>query len=138
MFLPLKSSIVDVHMIQIKAKRHQDEYEKKQKEHKIQNPNQLRFVRLHFDYLHTWFNRIVASSSSTNKSINLKSQAKMKRERDENENQMATLKTMAQPKNTTTKTAIRFLIDKVVEYLELNGLVYINRGATALSCWWWW
>lgn len=53
---------------------------------------------------------------------------------------MATLKTMAQPKKQNEirkhrekKKAIRFLIDKVVENLELNGLVYINRGATASS-----
>lgn len=55
---------------------------------------------------------------------------------------MATLKTMAQPKKRNEirkyterekKKAIRFLIDKVVENLELNGLVYINRGATASS-----
>lgn len=66
---------------------------------------------------------------------------KKTRERDENkkpngdtENNGTTQKTK---RNTKThrerKKAIRFLIDKVVENLELNGLVYINRGATASS-----
>ena len=49
--------------------------------------------------------------------------------------QMATSKTMAQPKTKPKRkqNAFRCLIDKVVENLELNGLVYINRGATASS-----
>lgn len=75
----------------------------------------------------------MASSSSTNNSINLKPE----REWDENENQMATPEKQwhnPQKQNKTRKKGDHILIDKVVENSDLKwlyGLVYINRGATA-------